>query len=352
VQSVTNPLGTFNYAYANTTGRLDHVDVPNGQKTQYIYFDNLGDQRLKQIKNLDLSSNVISQFDYTYIAVGNISTWTQANSGAANPQQYNFGYDSADQLRSANLTDTVTGAAVTQYAYDYDPAGNRTNTQIGSAITSSTANNLNQLTSQTSGGKVHFRGTVNEPATVTVGGNAASVDAAGNFDGTVNVNVGTNTVAVVATDASGNTRTNNYQVNVPSGASTTLIYDLNGNLTNDGTKTYEWDAVNRLTAINDGTHRSEFTYNGLSQRTKIVEKDSGTVTDTRQFVWCMRETQPGVRIGLGRLSPSRHLLPSLLIRETFGQAQHQHQHQHQTQAQASVRVPDHPRPRPQMRTQR
>jgi RHS repeat-associated protein len=292
VQSASNPLGTFNYTYVNTTGRLDHVDFPNGQKTQYAYFDNLGDQRLQQIKSLDPSSAVISQFDYTYNPVGNIVTWTQTNSGMANPRRYDLGYDLADQLRSANLTDTVTGSAVNQYNYDYDPAGNRTNTQVGSTITTSVANNLNQITSQSSGDKMHFRGTVNEPATVTVGGNPATVDAAGNFDGNINVNVGTNTVAVVATDPSGNTRTNNYQVNVPSGTSTTLLYDLDGNLTNDGNKTYEWDAANRLIAINNGTHRSEFTYNGLGQRTEIIEKDNGNVTDTKQFVWCLGETQP------------------------------------------------------------
>jgi RHS repeat-associated protein len=288
VQNVTNPLGTFNYTYVNTTGRLDHVDLPNAQKTQYAYFDNLGDQRLKQIKNLDPSSAVISQFDYTYNPVGQITTWTQANSGGANPQQYNFGYDSADQLRNARLSDTVTQASMHQYDYDYDSTGNRKTGQTDGTVTTSVANNLNQLTSQTSGGKMHFRGTVNEPATVTVGGNAANVDAAGNFDGTVNVNVGTNTVAVAATDASGNTRTNNYQITVPSGTSTTLLYDLNGNLTNDGSKTYEWNAANRLLAINytATSNRSEFTYDGLSRRVKIVEKSGETVTSTKQFVFC------------------------------------------------------------------
>ena len=70
-----------------------------------------------------------------------------------NPRHYDFGYNAADQLRSANLIDTVTRAAVNQYNYDYDPAGNRTNTQVGSAITSSIPNNLDQITNQASGGK-------------------------------------------------------------------------------------------------------------------------------------------------------------------------------------------------------
>ena len=194
-------------------------------------------------------------------------------------------------MRNASLIDTVTSASVNQYAYDYDPAGNRTDTQVGSAITTSTRNNLNQLTSQTSGGKMHFRGTVNEPATVTVGGNSATVDAAGSFDGTINVNVGMNTVAVVAIDSSGNTRTNNYEVDVPSGTSTILLYDLDGNLTNDGTKSYEWDAANRLIAINYSgtTNRTDFTYDGLSRRVRVVDKTDSTITSTKDLLWIARD---------------------------------------------------------------
>jgi RHS repeat-associated protein len=74
-------------------------------------------------------------------------------------------------------------------------------------------------------------------------------------------------------------------VNVTGSGTKSLVYDLNGNLTSDGTKTFEWDPLNRLTAINNGTTRSEFTYNGLNQRVKIVEKDNGTVTNTKNLVW-------------------------------------------------------------------
>jgi len=67
--------------------------------------------------------------------------------------------------------------------------------------------------------------------------------------------------------------------------------DANSNLTGDGEKTYEWDAVNRLVAINYAVtnKRTELAYNGLSQRVKIVEKDNGAVTSTRQLVWCRLE---------------------------------------------------------------
>jgi RHS repeat-associated protein len=92
---------------------------------------------------------------------------------------------------------------------------------------------------------------------------------------------------VVATDASGNAKTNNYQVTVSSGANRTLSYDLTGNLINDSTKTFEWDAANRLIAINytNTTNRTEFTYDGLSRRVKILEKTGNTINSTKRFVW-------------------------------------------------------------------
>ena len=46
-------------------------------------------------------------------------------------------------------------------------------------------------------------------------------------------------------------------------------------MTSDGTRTFEWDAVNRLVAVNIDTHRSEFAYDGVDRRVRIVEKENG-----------------------------------------------------------------------------
>jgi RHS repeat-associated protein len=71
--------------------------------------------------------------------------------------------------------------------------------------------------------------------------------------------------------------------------------DPNGNLCAEGvttcagsnpTKTYEWDAENRLTAINAGTLRSEFSYDGYGRRVRIVEKLNGNITSNKTFLWC------------------------------------------------------------------
>ena len=84
----------------------------------------------------------------------------------------------------------------------------------------------------------------------------------------------------------------NEIVSQSGGINRTLSYDYNGSLTSDGlTRTFEWDAANRLTAINypGTTNRSEFTYDGLSRCVKIVEKTNSSVTSTRKFVWCGNE---------------------------------------------------------------
>jgi RHS repeat-associated protein len=150
-------------------------------------------------------------------------------------------------------------------------------------------NDLNQLTSRTAGGAMKVQGALTEPASVTVNGVPARVDANNQFEGSASVTSGTNQFEVAATDGNGNTATQRYQVNVPAAAAVTQEYDLNGNLTRKIEAgwpiTYEWDAANRLTAINNGTGRSEFEYDGLSHRVHAVEKESGMVISDVRFLW-------------------------------------------------------------------
>lgn len=279
-----DPLGNFNYTYVGATRRLSTMSFPNGQTTTYAYFDNLGDHRLQEIKHQDASSAIISRFNYTYDKTGNVITWTQ-QSGAGPARVYTLGYDAAGQLGTAVISGVSPLPIPSRFAYGYDKAGNRTAEQLDDAVTGGTYNNLDQLVSTQPGGALLFRGTLSEAGTVTVAGKAADVATDNSFRAMATVPSGTSTVAVVATDPSANVRTNIYQLS-QTGASRTLIYDLNGNLTNDGTRTFEWDAENRLLAVNQGVLRSEFIYNGLGQRVRIVERDNGAVTSDKRFVWC------------------------------------------------------------------
>ena len=78
-------------------------------------------------------------------------------------------YDNADQLYSAVQMDVASGSTLKRYGYIYDKAGNRTTEQIDDAVTTTTYNNANEMTSITNGGAPSFKGSVNELASVEVG---------------------------------------------------------------------------------------------------------------------------------------------------------------------------------------
>ncbi len=299
VTMVTNALGTFSNAYVGVTGRISTNYYPNGQQSVFSYYGSTNDFRLQQIQHSTLNSN-LSTFSYTYDADGQIATWTQ-QADVQTPTVWVTEYDPVDQLLGVTVrSNTVAGAILKRYAYGYDKAGNRTSETVGtsstSSVTSANHNNLNQLTSTTGGGAVRFKGNLDELGTVTVGGSAASFDSrTTNFTGFATTTTGTNTVPVVATDYSSNKRTNQYQLVVTNNAvAKTLLYDLNGNLTNAVTATttnsYEWDAEDRLVRItqlstNDSQLVSEFAYDGLNRLARIIEKTNGVAQSTNWFVW-------------------------------------------------------------------
>jgi RHS repeat-associated protein len=285
VTSETNVLGTFGYGYDGVTARLASVTYPNGQASSYSYLGNTGDRRLQTIHHQKPDNSTLSKFDYTYDAVGSFLTWQQHVDSAA-PTVYQFGYDAADQLTAAtNQTTDPTPTVLKRFAYAYDAAGNRTSEQIDDAVTSTSHDALNRLTSQQSGGALLFNGTLSEPASVTIQGQSVTVDATNQFSGSVPAPSGTTTVVIAATDGSGNQSTATYEVDQAS-ASKTLTYDTNGNITADGTRTFEWDARNQLAAVSVGTRRSESTYDGLQRKVRIVEKENNVVQSDTRVIWC------------------------------------------------------------------
>ena len=135
VTSETNALGTFGYNYIdNTPGsskgvtRLASINYPNNQVTNFTWFDNVGDQRLKEIHNLNPTGGTLSKFNYAYDPAGQITKWVQKQKGEA--QNYQLGYDLAGQLISARsgLGNTAP-PYVNQFHYSYDPGANRTAVQ-------------------------------------------------------------------------------------------------------------------------------------------------------------------------------------------------------------------------------
>ncbi len=278
-----SPLGAVDYVYVAQTGRLDRVNLPNGARTQFGYFGASGDHRLQQIKHLAVAatpSSIVSQHDYTYDAEGQIATWARVL--GATSSTFALGYDNAGQLASATLTGP--SGTIDRHAYTYDKAGNRRSSQRNLALTQWAANNRNQLTTQSGGGKLRVAGHLSEPAKVTVNGTKATVNAANQYEAFVDATPGANTLAVTATDyaPTPNTRTTSWSVTVTGGTAATFAYDLNGNMTSDGTRTFAWDSENRLKSVTVGASVWSWDYDGMNRR--IRERLNGTVQ--KQWVWC------------------------------------------------------------------
>jgi RHS repeat-associated protein len=219
-----NPQSPFTRIYDGVTPRLLTLNYPNGQVTNYSYFDSLHDRRLQTIHNVfgtpaGHTSN-LSQHDYTYDVSGQILTWNKTLGASATGSS--FGYDNADQLTSVSQ-------GRTHFTYEYDLAGNK----LVDAFSITGHINVN-------GGNTYTANGLNELDTVTR--NPGLGPASGPFP---------------------------------------ITYDANGNMTDDGgNRTFEWDAANRLVAINykNAGSRTEFVYDGLSRRVKIFEYDGSTAS--------------------------------------------------------------------------
>ena len=226
-----NILGHFDHTYDGVTPRLTQtVAQATGQTSNYTYFGNNHDRRLQTLENLAGGGANLSKFDYTYDAEGQIMSWNR-QLGTTTSGRW-FQYDNARQLLySRNASSPILATEVNGYVYDY--TGNRT-TDSKTAPQSQT---------------IQHTYTINELNQIDSFETQAGPSSPGPVD---------------------------------------LTYDLAGNLIDDGEgKTYEWDAASRLIAVNYTAiaKRSEFTYDGLGRRVKIVEKAGSTVTSTKQFVW-------------------------------------------------------------------
>jgi RHS repeat-associated protein len=223
-----NALGLFERSYDGVSSRLLTLTYPTGQTVNYGYFENDHDRRLQSLDNLDSGSARLSRFVHTYDAEGQIMSLDR-QLGAVNSGRW-FEYDDARQLLSARDASSVEFATLVN-GYGYDDASNRT------------ADSIFNPQTETGTSRTFAPNVVNQIESFT------------------------NVQGILTWE-------------------TYLSHDLAGNLTDDGEgKTFEWDAANRLRAINYGSQRSEFTYDGLNRRVKIVEKTGSTVTSTKNFVW-------------------------------------------------------------------
>ena len=276
LESQVTAGGPIQFTYDAASRRISTIEYPNHQTTTYTYLPAAQERRLQTIHHKYPNGATLSRFDYTYDAVGNVATWRQQADLTA--VQWDYNYDPADRLiRAVKYATDLQGAVLQRLAYAYDAAGNRLAEQRDDEVTSWSYDRLNRPQAQQAGGLLRITGTVNEPATVLVQGRPAAVDGAGNFSGGLPVSSGTTRFEIRATDPSGNTASQSYDID-QTGSSRVFHFDANGNLTDDGARQYVWDANNRLVQVKAGTTSlATFAYNGDGIRTLKIA--SGVTTN-------------------------------------------------------------------------
>jgi RHS repeat-associated protein len=270
--TITRGANVFSFGYDDANRRTS-LGFPNGVNTTYTY-DTLN--RLTNLAAILNGTTTITSFGYTHDSVGNRLSKAQPD------HTETYGYDRLSRLTEVRRTGSLTGVAT----YSYDAVGNRLTLQQDGAVITSTFNEKNQLTSSASGGLVRWRGTLDEPGTVTftagtVNGRPARLLPANIFEADLEMAAGTNTVTIQATDASGNVATKSYSVDV-TGTGASYSYDSNANLTSKtegpDTWTYTWNAENQLAKVEkNGAEVARFAYDPLGRR---VGKVASGVTTT------------------------------------------------------------------------
>ena len=276
--------GTTNYSYYPVAipaglgaGQLQSVDAPPHTNDAITYtYDELGRVLNRSVNGvsssvtydslgrLSTSDNPLGHFSRVYDGTGNVTPRLKTLN-FPNGQSSNFSYLIASQdFRLQTLQDLTSGAAnVSKFDYsNYDAEG-----QIGTWT--------KQLNSGAPVTSVFTRDLADQ---LTVAQNTTPNNSP--------------TLLNYGYDDAGNRTSDNsatYSINdVNEINNSNYGYDPNGNLTNDAVLSYQWDAANRLTAIvRPGvTGRSEFTYDGLGRRVKIVEKGrNNVVMKTSVFLW-------------------------------------------------------------------
>ena len=284
--SVSSPAGIFGYDYDPIRlQRVNSVSLPNGANIANT-FDNVA--RLTRTALMSSSGVNLDSYAYNYNQANQRTSVTRAASDSVN-----YGYDNIGELVSASgrTPGGAVGRLMEQFGYVYDAAGNlnfRTNNTL---VQKFNVNNLNELTSATNGGRLTVSGVTTSPATnVTVNTSNALLYADLTFSSTnQSWTNGNNTFTAVARDGYGHASTNVTTVNMVQ-TNSAYVYDLNGNLLTDGTRSFAYDDENQLTSVwKTNVWRDDYVYDGKMRRrivtNSIWNASAWTPTNVTFFVY-------------------------------------------------------------------
>jgi RHS repeat-associated protein len=273
--SMTDGLGLTSYTYYPITsppvlgaGQLQNVDGPFANDTITYSYDQLGRTTGQSINGvsssiafdslgrLGTSDNALGHFDRTYDGVTpRLQRLAYPNTARAD---YSY-FGNLQDRRLQTLTNSTGYGSTTRsrFDYTYDPEGqiqtftkNLSGVQTALSLQNDAAKQLTSVSTAIQQSIYSYDNAANRYDVKTYTGIAPQAESYY----TVNNLNQLDTVS------------KNGAPPVP------LYYDVNGNLTDDATgKTYEWDAANRLIAINytDTDARTEIAYDGLGRMKAI-----------------------------------------------------------------------------------
>jgi RHS repeat-associated protein len=265
---ISSPAGNFGYYYnAGSTvragDRVTGIRLPNLASITN-QFDSLG--RFEHTALLNQWGHVLDGYEYAHDLLGLRANIVRDFGLGTN--NVALGYDPIGQLTSWRASESSgTPRQHEQLAWVYDSAGNlrfRTNNAFVQSFITDPAN---QLTNVSRSGNFTAAGSLSAPTTnVTVNSQTADRYSDLTFARTnLTLSAGPTTFTNTARNAYGTATTNTLTVTLPQ--SVTLQYDRDGNLTNDGARSFAYDAENQLTAVYvPGQWKAEFVYDGLGRR--------------------------------------------------------------------------------------
>ena len=312
IASIANPLGTFTHAYDDTATTLSSVLMSvthsGGFNTAFTWHGDAFDRVLATISSTKPGGGLVGKHTYADDTLGQITSGRREAplpnpTGPTRQFESKVWYDLASQVSSLIHT-PLAGSSVAEsgHHYVYDLAGNIASKQVespslGATMTAYGHNELNQITGigGTAGSrKVTVRGGTSEPSNVqakpSTSGNwtSARMLEGDRFEADLNLAAGANQLQIKATDGSGNTSNYTYSLALASAPAAASTHDLDGNLTIDGIRSYEWDNQNRLIKItwDAGSNKTtEFKYNALGQRAERIDKTGSTETAHHYYLY-------------------------------------------------------------------
>ncbi len=191
---------------------------------------------------------------YAYDSIGNLNNETLPNGASVT-----YSYDVLNRLNS--MTAKVNSSQVAGYAYTLGPAGNRTqvieNHPISGAgrMVNYGYDDLYRLTNET---------VTNDP---TYNGVVSYV-----YDPVGNRNARNSSLSPITTQ----NFSGEYDANDRLGG--TYSYDNDGNTLNDGTNTYTYDGLDRLTQVTGPSTNVQYVYDGDGNRVQVIDNTHSTTT--------------------------------------------------------------------------